>query len=115
MQRAFFQQQEKSGKLKLRAPTPPKPKQTLKEKYGVPAHLDPILNDPEEAMSLTFSRQLWANAVPGLLLSLTCLVLLGGYALLNHFLAACFRGEPCGYLPSTTRVNMNLGNCMLDV
>jgi hypothetical protein len=60
-----LQQQEKLGKLKLRAPTPPKPKQTLREKYGVPEHLDPILHDAEEAMSLTFSRQLWANAVPG--------------------------------------------------
>jgi hypothetical protein len=65
IQRAFFQQQEKLGKLKLRAPTPPKPKLTLKERYGIPEHLDRMLKDPEEAMSLTFSKQLWENTVPG--------------------------------------------------
>lgn len=86
IQRAFFQHQEKMGKLQLRAPTPPKPKQTLKEKYGVSDHLDPILKNPEEAMSLTFSKQLWANAVPGLSLSPMYLVLLGGSALLNLLL-----------------------------
>ena len=76
IQRAFFQHQEKIGKLKVRAPTPPKPQQTLKEKYGVPAHLDPILKNPEDAMSLTFSKQLWENAVPGPLVFLLYMLLL---------------------------------------
>ena len=60
----------------MRAPTPPKPQQTLKEKYGVPAHLDPILKNPEDAMSLTFSKQLWENAVPGPLVFLLYMLLL---------------------------------------
>lgn len=88
IQRAYFQHQEKIGKLKLRAPTPPKPELTLKEKYGVPAHLDPILNHPEDAMSLAFSTQLWENAVPGSLLFRACLMLQESSVLLNLLLSA---------------------------
>jgi hypothetical protein len=65
IQRAYFEQQEKLGKIKMRAPTPRTPKLSLKEKYGVPEHLDPIMKEPEQAMALTLSRQLWGNAVPG--------------------------------------------------
>ena len=67
IQREYFKEQEKAGKLAMKPPTPPKAKLSLKDKYGLPAHLEPILKDPESAMALTFSRQLWGNAVPGTL------------------------------------------------
>ena len=65
IQREYFKAQEKAGKLLLKPPTPEKPKRSLKEKHGLPAHLEPILQNPENAMSLTMSRQLWGSAVPG--------------------------------------------------
>jgi hypothetical protein len=49
----------------VRPPTPARKKKSLKEQFGLPGHLATILHDPEVAMALTFSRQLWANTVPG--------------------------------------------------
>eukprot|EP00892_Ulva_mutabilis_P005848 jgi/Ulvmu1/3635/UM017_0047.1 len=65
LQRQYFREQERLGKIQLRPPTPAKAKQSLQEKYGLPEHLAPMRKDPETAIALTFSRQLWGNAVPG--------------------------------------------------
>lgn len=66
LQRQYFREQEKLGKIQLRPPTPEKAKKSLQEKYGVPSHLEPMQQCPETAIALTFSRQLWGNAVPGM-------------------------------------------------
>jgi hypothetical protein len=65
LQRQFFAEQVRAGKLEVKPPTPAKPKLSLKERFGLPAYLQPITDDLEAAMALTFSRQLWGNAVPG--------------------------------------------------
>lgn len=65
LQRQFLSEQERTGALCVKPPTPPRKKASLKETHGLPSHLARIQSDPEAAMALTFSRQLWANAVPG--------------------------------------------------
>jgi hypothetical protein len=65
LQRQYFQEQERSGRLQVQPPPPPPPRTTLRQRYGVPAHLAAVTQDAEAAMSLNFSRQLWGNAVPG--------------------------------------------------
>jgi hypothetical protein len=65
LQRQYFQEQERLGKLTIKPPPSPAPMVSLREKHGLPPHLQGVLSDAEAAMVLNFSRQLWGNAVPG--------------------------------------------------
>lgn len=65
LQRQYLEEQERAGRLHAKPPTPKAPPRSLQEQHGLPPHLAGLLSDPESAMAINFSRQLWGNAAPG--------------------------------------------------
>mmetsp|Transcript_34169 Transcript_34169/g.61620 ORF Transcript_34169/g.61620 Transcript_34169/m.61620 type:complete len:157 (-) Transcript_34169:369-839(-) len=61
IQRDYLFKQEALGKIIPKPPTPPKKGKDLLETYGVPKHIQTIKEDPEQAISLTMSRNMWTS------------------------------------------------------
>lgn len=66
IQRNYFREQEAAGRIVPKAPPPAVQHKTLLQTVGVPEHIQTLRQDPEQAMSMSISKNMW-TANPGYL------------------------------------------------